>query len=58
MLNPEPYPTFLGRSFIPDPATAVPLRGAADIDEVRVTVTPVSGRAAQLDLGGIWIDEL
>lgn len=57
LLNPEPYPTFLSREFVPDSATAIPLSGVDDIDEIRVSVVNSHGRPIKLGVSGIWLVE-
>lgn len=42
LLNPAPYPSFLGRRFVPDPATAIPFR-VADIESIVLSVDNPAG---------------
>lgn len=53
-LNPAPYPSFLKRTFTPDPATATPF-DPADIAGVTVTVDAPSHQV-DMDIAGIWIE--
>jgi len=54
-LVPAPYPVFLERWFVPDPATAIAPRSAADI-EMLVITADAGGPAASLEITGAWLD--
>ncbi len=54
LLIPAPYPSFLGRRFVPDPSTAVPFR-EADIEQV-VLYTENNTQPFITDIVGIWLE--
>lgn len=54
LLNPEPFPTFLSREFVPDPATATPLR-LRDIDDLRIVVSKKPDEPLLFPLIGAWL---
>lgn len=54
LLNPEPFPTFLGREFVPDPATASPL-ALREIDELRIVVSKKPDSPLHFPLIGAWL---
>ena len=53
LLNPAPYPSFLGRRFVPDPETAVPFR-PSDIEQL-ILYTDNNDKPFTIDLIGAWI---
>lgn len=55
LLSPEPYPVFLSREFVPDPATATPL-SFGDIERVQLIFRQPSGTSADVGIKGIWIE--
>ena len=55
LLSPEPYPVFLSREFVPDPATATPL-SLDDIERVQLIFAQPSGASADVGIKGIWIE--
>lgn len=55
LLSPEPYPVFLSREFVPDPATATPL-SLDDIERVQIIVSQPAGAAAEIAVKGVWIE--
>lgn len=54
LLNPAPYPSFLGRRFVPDPATAMPFN-PAEIEAV-VIYKNEANSAFTLDITGVWLE--
>lgn len=54
LLNPEPYPVFLQRQFIPDPTTATPLT-LTNIDDLRIVADKKADRALRLPILGVWL---
>lgn len=55
LLSPEPYPVFLSREFVPDPATATPL-SLDDIERVKLIFDQPSGTSTDVGIKGIWIE--
>ncbi|MEZ3589442.1 MAG: cellulase family glycosylhydrolase [Muribaculaceae bacterium] len=55
LLSPEPYPVFLSREFVPDPATATPL-SFGDIERVQLIFRQPSGTSADVGIKGVWIE--
>lgn len=55
ILTSEPYPTFLKREFVPDPATAIPVE-LQEIEEVRAGVKRTPGNETKMQIRGIWLD--
>lgn len=55
LLSPEPYPVFLSREFVPDPATATPL-SLDDIERVQLIFDQPSGTSTDVGIKGIWIE--
>lgn len=54
-LVPAPYPVFLERYFLPDPATAIPFGRLSDIGQLLITADTGNGRA-QIEISGAWIE--
>lgn len=57
-LLPAPYPTFLGREFMPDKESVKPQPGSwSEIEEIRITVNPDdNSNGFYLPILGVWID--
>lgn len=55
LLSPEPYPVFLSREFVPDPATATPL-SLDDIERVQLIFDQPSGTTVDIGIKGVWIE--
>lgn len=54
LLSPEPYPMFLSREFVPDPATATPLN-LSDIERLQIIFTQPAGAEALIEIKGAWL---
>ncbi|MCM1028375.1 MAG: cellulase family glycosylhydrolase [Alloprevotella sp.] len=55
LLNPEPFPTFLSREWIPDYATVPPL-SPNEIEELRIVAHKQPDRPLSLSIYGIWLN--
>lgn len=55
LLCPEPYPSFMLRTFEPDAATATPLR-LSDIEKMQVVVSQKAFQKGYIELRGVWLD--
>lgn len=55
LLCPEPYPSFMLRTFEPDEDTATPLR-LSDMEKVQVVVPQKADRSGYIEMRGVWLD--
>lgn len=55
LLSPEPYPSFMKRTFEPDEATATPLR-VDDVEKVQIVVHQPAQTEGYIELRGAWLE--